>query len=75
MATSPEASCTMMNSYWYFTAAAHIRIIVTWVMNAVRESINTLTKIGTMANGMIYTEKKLCFIISDTRIGKSVIIA
>ena len=53
MATKPAASCTMINSYWYFTAAAQIRIIVTCVMNAVRESIKTRTKIGAIANGMI----------------------
>ncbi|CUQ16301.1 Uncharacterised protein [Segatella copri] len=43
----------MINSYWYFTAAAQIRIIVTWLIKAVRESINTRTKIGAMANGMM----------------------
>ena len=53
MATRPEANCTMINSYWYFTAAAQISIIVTWVMNAVRESMKTRTNIGDMANGMI----------------------
>ena len=64
-----------MNSYWYFTAAAQMRIIVACVMKAVRESIKTRTKIGAMANGMIYTLKKLCFMMSDTKIGNSVIIA
>ena len=44
-------------------------------MNAVRESINTRTNIGAMLNGMIYTEKKLCFITSDTRTGNSMMSA
>ena len=43
----------MMNSYWYFTAAAHISVMVVWVMKAVRESMNTLTKMAAMAKGMI----------------------
>ena len=41
----------MMNSYWYFTAAAHISTIVTWAVKAVRESRNTRMKMGAMANG------------------------
>ena len=73
IATSPATSCTMMNSYWYFTAAAHNITITTWARNAVRESINTLINIGAMANGRIYTLKRLCSIINDTRIGKMVI--
>ena len=51
IATSPDTSCTMMNSYWYFTAAAHISTMVTCALKAVLESRNTRMNIGVMANG------------------------
>ena len=62
----------MINSYWYLTAVVHISIIVTCDTKAVRESINTRTNIGAMANGRMYTLIKLWRIISDTTTGKSV---
>ena len=51
MATRPATSCTMMNSYWYFTATALMSTIVAWPMKAVRESMNTRKKIAAMENG------------------------
>ena len=41
----------MINSYWYFTAAAQIITITTWVIKAVRESMKIRIKIGAMAKG------------------------
>ena len=52
-----------------------MRIIVTCVMKAVRESMNTRTNIGTMANGMIYTLRKLWRMKNDTTTGNIVISA
>ena len=47
----PPTIWTMMNSYWYFTAAAQMMTIVTWVAKAVRESRKTRTKMGANTSG------------------------
>ena len=51
MATNPATVWMTINSYCILSTAAQMSTIVTWVMNAVRESINTRAKIGTKANG------------------------
>ena len=53
MATRPAIDSTAMNSKGCCSMTAHISTIVKWVMKAVRESINTRMKIGTMAYGSI----------------------
>src|SRR5574344_1276353 len=75
MAVNPAVSWSIMNSDWYFTAAAEMSTMATCVMNAVRESINIRMNIGTMHNGIIYTLKRGCFIRNDTISGNIIISA
>ena len=47
----PATSWMMINSYWYFTAAAQIITMTTWATKAVLESRKTRMKMGAMAKG------------------------
>ena len=53
IATMPATTSTDTNSKGRCKALAQMRIMMTWVINAVRESINTRMKMGTITNGMI----------------------
>ena len=59
MAASPATVSTTMNSNGCCSISAHISIMMTCVMNAVRESIKTRMNMGTMAYGSIYTCTKV----------------
>ena len=51
MATIPAISSTAMNSSGCCSMAAQMSTMTVWAMKAVRESMNTRTKMGTMAKG------------------------
>ena len=53
MATRPATVSTATNSKGRTRALAQISMMMTCVIKAVRESINTRMKMGTIANGMI----------------------
>ena len=51
MAIMPATVSTAMNSRGCWRILAQTRTVVMWAMKAVRESMNTRTKMGIMANG------------------------
>ena len=53
IAAIPPTVSTAMKSSGYCSIDAQMSTTVMCVMKAVRESMNTLTKMGTMANGKI----------------------
>ena len=53
MATMPAIVSMIMKSSGCCRALAAMSTVVAWAMNAVRESMKTRTKMGTMANGRI----------------------
>ena len=71
MATNPATSSTATNSSGYCRKQAQVRTIVEWAIKAVRESMNTRIKMGTIANGTIYTCSTLCSTIAEAIIVNS----